>query len=149
LQSAVDAEHALIIAHDVVLDATEKRVYRLYAEEGLAVRRRKRKRLVRDRPLEPRLIRPNQEWAMDFIVDGLATRRMLRILRLVDGYRLSPITHFEARENFIHLTLHCALGDFVLDTDSPFNHLFQYLPLAAVRSELGLRRFSIFATLIA
>src|ERR1700738_293561 len=44
-----------------------KRVYRLYAEEGLAVRRRKRKRLVRDRALEPRLIRPNQEWAMDFI----------------------------------------------------------------------------------
>src|ERR1700731_3371185 len=38
-----------------------KRVYRLYAEEGLAVRRRKRKRLVRDRALEPRLIRPNQD----------------------------------------------------------------------------------------
>jgi hypothetical protein len=35
-----------------------KRVYRLYAEEDLAVRRRKRKRLVRDRALEPRLIRP-------------------------------------------------------------------------------------------
>jgi putative transposase len=49
-----------------------KRVYRLYVEEGLAVRRRKRKRLVRDRAQEPRLIRPNQEWAMDFIVDGLA-----------------------------------------------------------------------------
>jgi putative transposase len=43
-----------------------KRVYRLYAKEGLAVRRRKRKRLVLDRALEPRPIRPNQEWAMDF-----------------------------------------------------------------------------------
>ena len=43
-----------------------KRVYRLYAEEGLAVRRRRRKRLVRDRVAEPRLIRANQEWAMDF-----------------------------------------------------------------------------------
>ena len=63
-----------------------KRVYRLYAEEGLAVRRRKRKRLVRDRALEPRLIRPNQEWAMDFIVDGLATGRMVRILSVVDAY---------------------------------------------------------------
>ncbi len=40
-----------------------KRVYRLYAEEGLAVRRRKRKRLVRDRALEPRLIRPNRWFA--------------------------------------------------------------------------------------
>ena len=63
-----------------------KRVYRLYVEEGLAVRRRKRKRLVRDRALEPRLIRPNQEWAMDFIVDGLATGRMVRILSVVDAY---------------------------------------------------------------
>ena len=63
-----------------------KRIYRLYAEEGLAVRRRKRKRLVRDRALEPRLIRPNQEWAMDFIIDGLATGRMVRILSVVDAY---------------------------------------------------------------
>jgi putative transposase len=37
-----------------------KRVYRLYAEEGLAVRRRKRKRLVRDRALEPRLTEPTR-----------------------------------------------------------------------------------------
>jgi putative transposase len=41
---------------------------------------------VRDRALEPRLIRPNQEWAMDFIVDGLATGRMVRILSVVDTY---------------------------------------------------------------
>jgi len=63
-----------------------KRVYRLYAEEGLTVRRKKRKRLVRDRALEPRLVRPNQEWAMDFIVDGLATGRMVRVLSIVDVY---------------------------------------------------------------
>lgn len=43
-----------------------KRVYRLYVAEGLSVRRRKRKRLVRDRAAEPRLMRANQEWAMDF-----------------------------------------------------------------------------------
>jgi putative transposase len=63
-----------------------KRVYRLYAEEGLAVRRRKRKRLVRDRAAEPRLVRANQEWAMDFIVDGLANGRMVRILSVVDAF---------------------------------------------------------------
>lgn len=63
-----------------------KRVYRLYVEEGLAVRRRKRKRLVRERALEPRLIRANQEWAMDFIVDGLASGRMVRILSVVDAF---------------------------------------------------------------
>ena len=63
-----------------------KRVYRLYVEEGLSVRRRRRKRVVRDCAAEPRLIRPNQEWAMDFIVDGLATGRMVRILSVVDAY---------------------------------------------------------------
>jgi putative transposase len=56
-----------------------KRVYRLYAEERLAVRCRKHKGLVRDRALESRLIRPNQEWAMDFIIGGQATGRMVRI----------------------------------------------------------------------
>jgi hypothetical protein len=34
-----------------------KRVYRRYVEEGLTVRRRKRKRLVRDRAAKPRLSR--------------------------------------------------------------------------------------------
>jgi putative transposase len=63
-----------------------KRVYQLYLEERLSVRRRKRKRLVRDRALAPRLIRPNQEWAMDFIVDGLANGRKVRIFSVVDAY---------------------------------------------------------------
>ena len=63
-----------------------KRVYRLYLEEGLSVRRKKRKRLVRDRATDPRLTGANQEWAMDFIVDGLATGRMIRILSVVDAY---------------------------------------------------------------
>jgi putative transposase len=63
-----------------------KRVYRLYTEQGLAVRRRKRKRLVREQMIESRLIRANQEWAMDFIVDGLANGRMVRILSVVDAF---------------------------------------------------------------
>lgn len=63
-----------------------KRVYRLYVEQGLAVRRRRRKRLLREQPIEPRLMRPNQEWAMDFIVDGLANGRMIRILSVVDAF---------------------------------------------------------------
>ncbi len=63
-----------------------KRVYRLYVEERLMVRRKRRKRLVRVRVAEPRLTGANQEWAMDFIVDGLATGRMVRILSVVDAY---------------------------------------------------------------
>ena len=50
------------------------------------MRRRKRKRLVRDRAAEPRLVRANQEWAMNFIVDGLANDRVVRILSVVDAF---------------------------------------------------------------
>src|SRR5271168_43229 len=59
--------HALLCrrGHEVNV----KRVYRLYVEEGLMVRRKRRKRLVGERTAEPRLTRANQEWAMDFIVD--------------------------------------------------------------------------------
>jgi putative transposase len=63
-----------------------KRIYRLYTEAGLAVRRRRRKRLARDPLASARLMRANQEWAMDFIVDGLANGRMVRILSVVDAY---------------------------------------------------------------
>ncbi len=63
-----------------------KRVYRLHVEERLMVRRARRKRLVRDCMVEPQLTGANQEWAMDFTVDGLATCRMMRILSVVDAY---------------------------------------------------------------
>ena len=76
--------HALLVRKEQEVNV--KRVYRLYVEEGLSVRRKKRRRLVRDRALDPRLTRPNQEWAMDFIVDGLATGRMVRVLSVVDAY---------------------------------------------------------------
>jgi putative transposase len=49
-------------------------------------RRKRRKRLVRERAAESRLTRANQEWAMDFIVDGLATGQMLLILSVVHAY---------------------------------------------------------------
>lgn len=62
-----------------------KRVYRLYREAGLAVRRRKRKRIgpFERRPL-PRPTAPNQSWSMDFVADGLADGRRLRCLTIVD-----------------------------------------------------------------
>jgi hypothetical protein len=44
-------------------------------------------RLVRDRGLEPRLIRANQEWAMDSSSTAWQTGRMVRILSVADAYR--------------------------------------------------------------
>jgi putative transposase len=66
--------------------ASHQRIYRIYSEEHLAVRRSKRKRLVRPAPEGTPLSRPNQEWAIDFVTDGLATGRGLRILTVVDIY---------------------------------------------------------------
>jgi putative transposase len=62
-----------------------KRVYRLYREAGLLVRRRKRKRigLVERKPL-PKPMAANISWSMDFVSDGLADGRRLRCLNIVD-----------------------------------------------------------------
>ena len=51
-----------------------KRIHRLYKAEGMMVQRLKRKRISRSVPLNPLLVRPNQEWAMDFVSDALARR---------------------------------------------------------------------------
>jgi putative transposase len=66
--------------------ASPQRVYRVYSAEHLAVRRLKRKRLVRAAPAERLLSRPNQEWAIDFVADGLGTGRGLRMLTVVDSF---------------------------------------------------------------
>ena len=62
-----------------------KRVYRLYREAGLAVRRRKRKRIgpFERKPL-PKPTAANVSWSMDFVADGLIGGRRLRCLTIVD-----------------------------------------------------------------
>ena len=62
-----------------------KRVYRLYRDAGLAVRRRKRKRIgVLERKPLPKPSRANVSWSMDFVADGLIGGRRLRCLTIVD-----------------------------------------------------------------
>lgn len=64
-----------------------KRVYRLYREEGLQVRVKKRtKRAAHARVPLPEAARPNQRWSMDFVSDRLADNRWFRILTVVDQY---------------------------------------------------------------
>jgi len=63
-----------------------KRIYRLYRQEGLMVRRLKRKRLVRMAPINAHLTAANQEWALDFVCDALATGRGIRMLTVVDSF---------------------------------------------------------------
>ena len=62
-----------------------KRVYRLYRDAGLAVRRRKRKRIgVFERKPLPKPTHANVSWSMDFVADGLIGGRRLRCLTVVD-----------------------------------------------------------------
>ncbi len=64
-----------------------KRIYRLYTEEGLAVRTKVRKKIAR-RQRMPLLkpSRPNQRWSMDFVSDQLADGRWFRVLTVVDQF---------------------------------------------------------------
>jgi putative transposase len=64
-----------------------KRVYRLYREEGLQVRTKKRgKRAAHTRVRLPEAERPNQRWSMDFVSDRLVDGRWFRILTVLDQY---------------------------------------------------------------
>ncbi len=62
-----------------------KRLYRLYREEGLAVRRRKRKRVAVPRQPMATPRRLNECWAMDFMSDSLAGGRRYRVFNVVDA----------------------------------------------------------------
>lgn len=66
-------------------DVNHKKVYRIYKEENLSVRRTKRKRLKsgqRENILTP--IFPNEQWAMDFMSDSLFSGRKFRTLNILD-----------------------------------------------------------------
>ena len=63
-----------------------KRVYRVYREAGLLVRRKRRKRLVREGVAKPVLTGANQEWALDFVHDAMASGRAMRALSVIDVY---------------------------------------------------------------
>jgi transposase InsO family protein len=61
------------------------RIYRLYREEGLGVRKRRaRRRAVGTRA--PILVeaRPNARWSLDFVHDQFANGRRFRVLNIVD-----------------------------------------------------------------
>jgi putative transposase len=76
--------HGLLKAEGLVVN--RKHTYRLYREEGLQVRTKKRKKL--DRPRMPMEVptRPNQRWSMDFVSDQLANGRRFRVLNVIDDF---------------------------------------------------------------
>jgi len=69
-----------------------KRIYRLYREEGLGIRvKRRRKRVSLPRVAPPPPTRPLERWSLDFLADSLADGTRFRVLTIVDNVsRVSP-----------------------------------------------------------
>lgn len=69
-----------------------KRVERIYREEGLSLRKRKKKRATAAlRVVLPTPTEPNKRWSMDFVSDQLCDGRKFRSLTIVDDFsRESP-----------------------------------------------------------
>jgi putative transposase len=77
--------HVLLKREGLVIN--HKRTERIYKEEGLALRRkRRRKGAASARVIIPAPERPNQKWSMDFVTDSVVTGRRFRALTIVDDY---------------------------------------------------------------
>ena len=64
-----------------------KRTERLYREEGLALRKkRRRKGAAGARVVLPMPQRTNERWSMDFVTDSIVTGRRFRALTIIDNY---------------------------------------------------------------
>jgi len=75
--------HALLRREGEMVN--HKRVYRVYRSAGLAVPRRKRKRVAVRRGQPVRIgTMPNEHWSLDFMSDTLSTGRRLRTLSVLD-----------------------------------------------------------------
>jgi len=64
-----------------------KRIHRVYREEKLQVRIRRRRKTARwrgDKPVPA--TRPNERWSMDFMSDQLASGRTIRVFNVVDDF---------------------------------------------------------------
>ena len=77
--------HIMLTREGLVVN--HKRTERIYREEGLGLRRkRRRKGTAGARVIIPAPERPNQKWSMDFVSDSAVTGRRFRALTIVDDY---------------------------------------------------------------
>lgn len=68
-------------------EANHKKVYRLYRQERLSLRRRRRKRWIRGAGVRAAAPQKSQErWSMDFVSDCTTTGQTVRVFNVVDDY---------------------------------------------------------------
>ena len=77
--------HIMLKRENLVVN--HKRTERIYREEGLSLRRKRRRkgaagiRVVMSSPQKP-----NERWSMDFVTDSIVTGRRFRALTVIDDY---------------------------------------------------------------
>ena len=75
--------HTILRREGLVIN--HKRTWRIYREQNLTIKLRKRSKRVSMNRLElAEPTKPNQHWAMDFVSDSLWSGRKLKILTIVD-----------------------------------------------------------------
>jgi putative transposase len=75
----------MLVREGIVMN--KKKLFRLYSDEGLSVRRRRgRKRATGTRAPMTIPQGPNQRWSLDFVSDVLSWGRRFRVLAVVDDF---------------------------------------------------------------
>ena len=89
-----------------------KKLYRLYREEGLSVRRRRGRKQARgSRTPMPVPLAPGARWSMDFASDAFGASRKFRILAINDDCYRENLCKIEAwRTDFNETRPHTSLG---------------------------------------
>ena len=95
-----------------------KRVWRVYRELGLSVKRTRRKRLQRMLRPRPVLTAANQEWAIDFASDVAASGQRLRIFSVVDSFTRECLA-LEVDTSMPSRRITRALGEVIATRDRP------------------------------
>lgn len=97
-----------------------KRVYRLYLEEGLGLKRKKprRRRAAVARQEKKEARGPNERWAMDFMHDTFFDDRTFRVLTVIDVFTRECLA-LEARRSFKGEDVAGVLSDIISHRGKP------------------------------
>ncbi len=96
-----------------------KRIQRMYREERLSVRRKKRKRVAQTARL-PKVVpeRVNERWSMDFMADSLGAGRTFRTLNVVDDFSRECVA-IEVDTSLSRERVACVLDSVIADRGKP------------------------------
>lgn len=104
--AAAYPRYGYLFLHNILkgdgLVINKKRTYRIYREENLQVRTKKRKKLQRPRLIMLAPSKSNERWSMDFVYDQLANGRRFRVLNVIDDFNrelIGQLTSFSISGN--------------------------------------------------